>query len=85
MPTGNGCRAGGPRDASGSHTSRSGCGWRSVSAAGTTLTSAPESTRKRAPEQMSLTQRSGRWLAGNHSGCCVGGDGIGESEEVGVG
>ncbi|MPC95369.1 hypothetical protein E2C01_090576 [Portunus trituberculatus] len=28
MPTGNGCRAGGPRDASGSHTSRSGCGWR---------------------------------------------------------
>ncbi|MPC51293.1 hypothetical protein E2C01_045138 [Portunus trituberculatus] len=28
MPTGNGCRAGGPLDASGSHTLGSRCGWR---------------------------------------------------------
>ncbi|MPC33691.1 hypothetical protein E2C01_027050 [Portunus trituberculatus] len=40
--------------------------------------------QKTGPEQMSLTQRSRRWLAGNHSGCC-GGDSAGESDELGVG
>ncbi|MPC95437.1 hypothetical protein E2C01_090649 [Portunus trituberculatus] len=94
MPTGNGCWAGGPRDASWSHTSRSGCGWRPgdrTPYGGQCPLPEPHSPLPRNPpengpsEQMSLTQRSGRWLAGNHSGCYGGGDGAGDSEELGVG
>ncbi|MPC72502.1 hypothetical protein E2C01_066811 [Portunus trituberculatus] len=57
----------------------------SVMAAGTTLTSVPESTRKLPPERMSLIQRrGGHCEGGSRSGCCGGDDCAMEPEEAGV-